>query len=386
MAVLLTCLVAFGPVSTDLYLASLPDMARAFATDAATVQLTLSGFLVGFAVMQLVYGPLSDRFGRRRAILGGICIYLAGSLVCLVAPSIEILIAGRVLQAVGACCGPVVGRAVVRDVYPRDQAGTVMSYMASAMALAPFLAPIAGGWAHALFGWRANFVLLFAFGLMLLVAVQRLLAETHPHPDQHALQPARLLGNYALLFRERRFVGYVLTVALSFGGMFTFISASSFVLIDVLHLPVQWFGLGFAVVVAGYITGGFVAGRLTHKVGFERMVGLGTLGCAGSGLLLAGLAFAGFSTLPAVLLPMMLFFLSAALVLPNCTAAAIAPFPRMAGVASAALGFVQILWGAGCGWLVANLYDGTARPLAGVVLVMGLGTLAAYHLLARARA
>lgn len=383
MAVLLTCLVAFGPVSTDLYLASLPDMARAFRTDAATVQLTLSGFLVGFAVMQLAYGPLSDRFGRRRAILGGICVYLAGTVVCIFAPSIEILIAGRVLQAVGACCGPVVGRAVVRDVYPREAAARVMSYMASAMALAPFVAPIAGGWCHALFGWQANFVLLLVVGLGLLLAVKRLLAETNPHPDRHALSPGRLLGNYARVFRDRHFLGCVLTVAMAFGGMFTFISASSFVLIDVLGLPVQWFGLGFSVVVAGYIVGGFLAGRLTATVGFERMVTAGTLGCAGSGLLLAGLAFAGVSSLPAVLLPMMLFFLSSALVLPNCTAAAIAPFPRMAGVASAGLGFVQILWGSACGWLVANLFDGSTRPLAAVVMAMGLATLAAHRLLAR---
>lgn len=383
VAALLTALVAFGPISTDLYLASLPDMARDFKTSVEMVQLTLSVFLAGFACAMLVYGPLSDRFGRRPVILAGVCIYLVGSVACMLAPTIETLIASRFLQALGACCGPVVGRAVVRDVYPKEQAARVLSYMASAMALAPFAAPIAGGWFHALFGWRSNFVLLALFGIILLAAVWRLLDETNQHKDPAALSPSGMLINYRTLLADRRVLGYMLTVALAFGGMFTFISGSSFVLIDVMGLPPALFGFGFAVVIAGYIAGGFVAGKWTGRVGLDRMILAGTMGCAGFGTLAALLAWSGITAMAALLLPLMGFFFSAALVLPNSTAGAIAPYARMAGAASALVGFLQMLGGATAGWLHAASFDHSTRPLATLAAVMGVAALVAFRLLVK---
>lgn len=383
VAVLLTALVAFGPISTDLYLASLPDMARAFGVGFERAQLTLSVFLAGFAAGMPLYGPLSDRFGRRPVILAGVVVYLAASLVCLAAPSMEVLIAGRLLQGLGACVGPVVGRAVVRDVYPRDQAARVMSYMASAMALAPFLAPILGGWLHSLFGWRACFALLALFGVVLLAGVARLLDETNAHRDVGALSPLTMLANYRRLLGDATVLGYAATVALVYAGMFVFISASSFVLIEVLGMAPALFGFAFAAVVAGYVAGGFIAGRQTSRLGIERMVRLGTLGCALSGGAAAALAWAGIATLPAVVGPLMLYFLCAALVLPNGTAAAIAPHPRMAGAASALVGFIQISAGALAGWGHALLFDHTTRPLGTLVAGFGLAALAAFSLSGR---
>jgi DHA1 family bicyclomycin/chloramphenicol resistance-like MFS transporter len=381
VAVLLTGLVAFGPVSTDLYLASLPDMGRYFDAPEQMVQLTLSVFLLGFATAMLAYGPISDRFGRRPALIGGVVLYLIGSVACMMASTIELLIASRFLQALGACCGPVVGRAVVRDVYPREQAAKVLSYMASAMALAPFVAPILGGWFHSLFGWRSNFALLALFGLVLLVGVWRLLEETNPHLDEHALSPVRMISNYKTLLSDRTVMGYTLTIAFGFSAMFIFISASSFVLIDVLRLPAALFGFGFAAVVAGYIVGGFVAGRWTHAIGLNRMILLGTIGAAACGVTAAALAWAGFQTLPAVLLPMMGLFLSSALVLPNATAGAIAPFPRMAGAASALVGFIQMTFGAGAGWLHGLTFDHSSRPLATLSAVLACLALASFLVL-----
>ncbi|CAA7618165.1 Major facilitator superfamily MFS_1 [Magnetospirillum sp. LM-5] len=383
VAALLTGLVAFGPISTDLYLASLPDMARDFHTSVEMVQLTLSVFLAGFATAMLIYGPLSDRFGRRPVLMAGVVIYLAGSLACMLAPTIEALIASRFLQALGACCGPVVGRAVVRDVYPREQAAKVLSYMASAMALAPFAAPIAGGWFHTLFGWRANFVLLALFGLVLLAGVWRWLDETNAHKDPHALSPLRMLGNYRALLTDRLVLGYTLTVAFTFGAMFTFISASSFVLIDVMGLAPAFFGFGFAIVISGYIVGGFVAGRWTGRIGLDRTVLMGAILCAAAGLVAAGLAWSNVQTFQAVLLPMMVLFLAAALVLPNSTAGAIAPHPRMAGSASAMVGFVQMVVGGTAGWLHAALFDHSTRALTSLAAVMACGALAVFLLLVR---
>lgn len=383
--VLLTALVAFGPVSTDLYLPSLPDIGRAFDTDVAMVQLTLSVFLAGFACAQLAYGPLSDRFGRRPVLLGGIATYFAASLFCLAAQSIEMLILGRFLQALGACCGPVLGRAIVRDVYPTPQAAKVLSYMASAMALAPAVAPIVGGWFHELFGWRSGFVLLAAFGAVLLVASALMLAETNTRPDPEAIRPSRMLANYLSLLTDRMYLGYVLTMSLAFAGMFSFISGSSFVLIDALGLSPGKFGFTFAVVVAGYISGGFIAARATGRLGLDRMIALGgALGTA-TAAVMAALAWSGVTGVIAVVAPMSVFFLSMALVLPNATAGAIGPYARMAGTASALAGFLQMGAGALAGLAVGRLHDGTARPMMTIILVTSLASLACFRLMVRAR-
>jgi len=162
---LLTALVALGPISTDLYLPSLPGLARDFGVAAADVQLTLSVFLIGLAVAQLIHGPLSDRFGRRPVLLTGLAIYVVASVACLLAPTIEVLIAVRFVQAVGACVGPVLARAIVRDVHGREGATRILAYMSAAMALAPAIGPIVGGFVEVWLGWRVNFLLLVAYGL-----------------------------------------------------------------------------------------------------------------------------------------------------------------------------------------------------------------------------
>ena len=379
--VLLTALVAFGPLSTDLYLPSLPALVTAFGTDIVTVQLTLSVFLVGFALAQLVYGPLSDRYGRRPALIGGVSIYLAASLACTIAASIDQLIVARAFQAVGACCGPVVARAVVRDVYGRDRAATVLAYLSMAMALAPAVGPVLGGLLTELFGWRANFVALSAIAVTVLAATLLLLGETNAHRDPDALRPARLLGNYILLFRDRSYVGYVLTVAGSYSGIFAFISGSSFVLIGRLQLSPFAYGLCFGGVVVGYMTGTFLAGRLSHRLGIDRMVRLGTLVSLAGGLLGAGLAAADVVSVAGIVGPMFLFIMGTGLALPNAMAGAVGPYPTMAGLASALLGFVQMLVAATVGVAVGHLHDGTALPMMGAVALMAAMAATAYRTL-----
>lgn len=383
VALLLTALVAFGPVSTDLYLPSLPAMTRAFDTTVSMVQLTLSVFTAGFAVAMLVYGPLSDRFGRRPVLLGGTVLYVLATLVCLFAPSIEALLAGRFLQALGACAGPVLGRAVVRDVYTREEAARMLSYMASAMALAPAVAPLIGGFLHATFGWQSNFVVLTVFGVLITVATWALLRETNAHRDPHALRPARLAYNYITLVKSRAFMGHTFCVSLAFGGLFSFISGSSFVVIDVLGVDPELFGFAFMAVVGGYITGAFGGGRLTGRIGIERMLFVGSAICAVAGTTGMVLAWSGIQTIPAVIGPIVLYFLGAALVMPNGTAGAIGPFPRMAGVASSLLGFLQMGTGSLAGYLVGLLHDGTTRVMTTSIGLMGLATLAVFLLAVR---
>ncbi len=380
VAALLTAVVAFGPVSTDLYLPSLPAMTRDFQVDVSMVQLTLSVFVAGFAVCQLIYGPLSDRFGRRPVLLGGIATFFAASIFCVFAPTIEALIVGRFLQAVGACAGPVLGRAVVRDVYPKEMAARVLSYMASAMGLMPAVAPMLGGLVFSLFGWRANFVVLALFGVALFIATLLMLEETNRQKDRHAIRPERIIGNYGRLLGDRRFLSNVLALAFGFAGLFGFISGSSFVLIDVLQVDPANFGFAFACVVVGYMSGSFISGRLGPRFGQDRLLRAGVLLGFLTALLMTGLAWAGIQTVPAVVGPASLFFLSVGLVLPNSTAAALSVFPTIAGSASGMLGFIQMTAGALSGWVVGRLHDGTTLPMAGTILFTSVLAMLAYLL------
>jgi DHA1 family bicyclomycin/chloramphenicol resistance-like MFS transporter len=377
--------VAIGALSIDMTLPSLPATAVALGTSPATVQLTVTLFLAGFAVAQLVHGPLSDRIGRRRVLLAGLLVYLAGGLACWAAPSAPLLIAGRLLQALGAGSGPVVGRAVIRDLYEPAEAARVLGYMGTAMALTPILAPIVGGVVHVALGWRAVYLTLAAFGALFLALAALLVPETNRRRDPDALRPGHLATNAADLLRDPAFLGYTLVVALMFGGQFAFISGSAFVLIEVLRMPPAVYGLCFGLVAFGIMTGSFLAARFAPRVGIDRLIAAATGLGAAAGALMAALAWAGVWTVPAVIGPMYAFAVGVGIVLPTAIAGAIGPFPRTAGLASAVLGFLQLTAAATYGMLVGRLYDGTPVPMAGAIAAAGLAAAGAHARLPRRR-
>lgn len=386
LALLLTTLVALGPLSTDLYLPALPGLTQVFATDVARVQLTLSVFLAGFAVAQLFYGPLSDRYGRRPAMLVGLGVYLLSSVACMLAPSIDTLIAARFFQALGACAGPVLGRAIVRDVYGPVQAARVLAYISGAMAIAPMIGPFIGGWLTVWFGWRANFAALVLFSAVQTAVVFTMLRESNAHRDPTATQPRRILENFRVLLASRRYLGYLLCVSFTYAALFSFISGSSFVLIDLHGLSPQWFGASFGVVVTGYICGTLVTGRFTLRLGPPRMVWMGALLGAAAGTLMVVLALFEVRSVWAILLPMFAYTAATGLVMPNAHGGALAPYPKMAGVASALMGFVQMALAAAVGIVVGHIYDGTAIPMTGAIALCGWAVLLSYCLLVRADA
>ncbi|OWJ67187.1 multidrug effflux MFS transporter [Inquilinus limosus] len=383
IAVVLTLLTGFGPMSTDVYLPSLPALVTAFGTDVATVQLTLSVFLVGFAVAQLVYGPVSDRFGRRPAILAGVAIFTAASIACALATSIEMLILCRFLQALGACCGPVLGRAVVRDLYGPERSARILAYMSMAMALAPAIGPMIGGVLQQEFGWQATFWLLVGFGVLMLASVLGLLGESNRHRDPLATSPTRLVRNYASLLRHRRYIGYVAIVACSYSAIFTFISGSSFVLSGMLGLSPPVYGACFGIVCVGYICGTFGSGRLTLRLGIDRMIAAGTLVMLAGAAAMAGLAASGVFTVWAVVGPFFVVMIGVGLTLPNAIAGAIGPFPAMAGTASALMGFLQMTLAALVGIAIGHATGTDGLPMALSVLATTLGALAAFRFLVR---
>lgn len=383
LAILLTTLVALGPLSTDLYLPALPTLAQAFATDAARVQLTLSVFLAGFAVAQLFYGPLSDRYGRRPVMLFGLVLYLVSSVACMLATSIDALILARFFQALGACAGPVLGRAIVRDVYGPVQAARVLAYISGAMAIAPMIGPLLGGWLTVWFGWRANFAALSLFSAVQVTATSLLLGESNAHRDPGATRPRQILGNFGELLSARLYLGYLLCFSFSYAALFSFISGSSFVLIELYGLSPQWYGASFGFVVTGYISGTMASGKLTLRLGPPRMVLMGAFLGTAAGTLMAALALLEVHSVWAILLPMFAFMVATGLVMPNAIGGALAPYPKMAGSASALMGFVQMSLSAGVGIAVGHAYAGTAIPMAGAIALCGWMVLASYFLLVR---
>jgi DHA1 family bicyclomycin/chloramphenicol resistance-like MFS transporter len=370
--VLLTAVVGLGALSIDMFLPSLPAIATAFASPPATVQLTITLFLMAFAAAQLIYGPLSDRFGRRGVLIVGLALYAAAGLACALAPTIGILIGARVLQALGGGAGPVVARAVIRDLYDRERAARVFSYMAMVQSLNPMLAPVVGGYLHEAFGWRAIFHVLAGAGALFVALMAAGVRETNVRRDPTALQPGALGRNVAVLLTDRAYVAYVLVNALMFGGQFAFISGSSFVLIGILGVSPSAFGFCFGAVALGIMTGTFLSGRFGGRLGLERTILCGTSLGAAAGLVLTALAWSGVLSVASIVAPMYVFAVGLGLTLPNGMAGAIGPFPQMAGLAAAVAGFLQMTGSALYAVAVGRFYDGTARPMTTAIALAGV--------------
>ena len=379
LGVLLTAIVGVGALSIDMFLPSLPTIAAVFDTGAASAQLTVTLFLAGLAVSQLVWGPLSDRLGRRRVLLAGLTVYALAGAACAFVPGIRALIAARVIQAVGAGSGPVIARAVVRDLYEPAHAARILAAMGTAQALTPILAPIIGGWVHALAGWHAVFLVQAGFGGVFLLAASAVVPETNVHAGTRATEP--IGRRLAVLLGHPRYLAYVAVAALMFGGQFAFITGSSFALIGLLGVSPTTYGLCFAAVAAGLMAGNFVSVKIGARFGVDAMIRAGTTIGAAAGLVMAGLAWAGVATVASVIVPMFGFAFGLGFVLPNAAAGAIGPFPRMAGLASAVLGFVQLTGSALYAVGVSRFYDGTLRPMTTAVATAGIAAAVAFSLL-----
>jgi DHA1 family bicyclomycin/chloramphenicol resistance-like MFS transporter len=379
---LLTAIVGMGALSIDMFLPSLPTIAAIFDARPATAQLTVTLFLAGLAVAQLVWGPLSDRYGRRRVLLVGLALYALAGGACAAAPTMGALIGARLVHAAGASSGQVIARAVVRDLYEPSRAARILAAMGTAQALTPILAPVIGGVVHAVAGWRAVFVVLGAFGLVFLAGAARIVPETNADAGA-AGEP--VTGRLAALLQHPRYAGYVAAVALMFGGQFAFITGSSFALITVLGVTPGVYGLCFGAVACGIMAGNFVSVSVGPRIGIDGMIRAGTAVGAASGLGMAALTWAGVASVPAVVVPMFGYALGLGLVTPNAVAGAIGPFPRMAGLASAVLGFTQLTGSALYAFVVASFYDGTLRPMTTAVATAGVAAFVTFSLVLRRR-
>ncbi len=373
----LIALTAIAPLAIDMFLPSMPTMAEEFGVPNSTMQLAVTLFLLAFAASQLVYGPTSDRFGRRPVLIAGLLMFIAGGALALFAASAEMLIAGRIIQGLGGGAGPALGRAMVLDIFGPSRATRIISYMTIVTPLAPAIAPIIGGLLQDFFDWRSVFVTLIAIGVVLLVGYRALLPETNRSRDRSALGALQMGRNYRALLSSRIFFAYALMGGLMFSGQLVFISGSSFVLIDELGLSAGMFGVSFGFVAVGIMCGAWLASRLVGRWLNARIVLLGSALAATAGTAMVLLAWADIANAWAVIGPMFLVAGGFGIARPPAMAGALIPFPQMAGLASAVLGFSQMA--------VATLYNitfSTLVPVNQAALATGVAAAATTSLVA----
>ena len=386
LTALLAALSAVAPLTTDMYLPSLPNIAQQLSASTAQVQLTISAYLIGFALGQIFYGPLSDRHGRKPVLLCAVALYCVASLVCALSTSVEMLIVARFAQALGGFGGVVLARAIVRDLYSGARAGRELSLIGSVTALAPVLAPVVGGILQTGFGWRSIFVTLVIAGLASGGMVWLRLPETLATRAAEPGSPVNMLKSYRVVARHPAFLAYLGISTASYAGLFAWISGASFVLQNLYGLTPFNFGIAFALGSIGYMTGTLIAARLVARLGLDGIIGLGSVAVSIGGLGMVAAVALGLTSAISLVLPVAVYLAGLGMVLPQTIAGAMTPFPERAGTASALLGFIQQSAAALCGAVVGWLLGANAWPIAIAVAVMGCTTLAIWLSTRRLRA
>lgn len=374
----LALMTAMGPISTDIYVPSLPQLAEEFGASPTRVQWTLSAYLIGFGVSQIFYGPLSDKFGRKPLLLAGFAIFLASTLASMAATSIDMLIAARAFQGAGGAGPIIVVRAIVRDLYEGARAGRQMSVMSTIMGIAPIAGPTVGGMLAVWFSWRASFIVMFVLVAGLTATAALLLPETLKRKQEASLSLGGIFASFRIIFADPRWRVYSTLNCLGHTGLFTFIAASPFILQNVYGLTPLQFGFFFSMCSVTFVLGAGIGSRLVTRLGLDRTISIG-IGCYFVGGILQASGILLFPESPvALLIPEMIFFCGVGFVMPHSIAAALTPFPDRAGAAASLQGFLQMTFSACVGLAVASMIGATAWPLVAATLLLGLGAAAVF--------
>lgn len=379
LSIVLSTMMAFGPLSIDMYLPALPEIGRDLAATPAAVQMSLSGFFLGFGIGQLVWGPLGDRLGRRGPIAAGIALFVLGSVGCALTGDATHLAAWRFVQAFGSCAAPVLARAMVRDLYPQDQAARMLSLMMLIMSVAPMAAPLVGGQVLAHFGWRTIFYGMAGFGLLAMVTLFTI-PESLPASRRSGQSIAGMAFGYVRLLGNRRYLAYALSGGFFFGGMFAYIAGTPFVYIEHFGVAPQLYGLLFGLNVVGMTIFNVINRRLVQTIGSDRVLRAGALAGAVFALALAATGVTGAFGLAGIVVPLFAYLSMTGLIAANAMAGAMSVNPTVAGAASGLAGTLQFGIGALTAALTGWLADGTPAPM--VLVIGGMGIAAALAALA----
>jgi DHA1 family bicyclomycin/chloramphenicol resistance-like MFS transporter len=383
LTLLLGILIALSALGTDLYVPALPDVAASFASPVSAVQLTLTTYFLGLAAGQLIWGPLSDRYGRRPVLLAALGLMLAVTAAAPFVPSIEALIAARLAQGLGMSGGVVVARSIVRDLHAHEQAARLLARMMVVFSIVPIAAPVSGALLTTHAGWRAIFWTFALIACGLIVAVAAGLRETAP-AERRSAHPAQIARGLGAILSDRRFQAPLLVFLCCQMAILAWVASSAFTLAH-MGVPVDAYGWMFAGVMLGQIAGAWVTSRFVLRLGSARLMRGGSWLVLGGGLTVAALAWAGADHWLALVAPFAVLLFGTALILPSATALALSPFPQAAGSASSLIGAVGFTAGAILSTLLGALFDGTPRPMATAAALASLAAFAFERRLARGK-
>jgi DHA1 family bicyclomycin/chloramphenicol resistance-like MFS transporter len=373
----LTTASSLGMVASTIYVPSIPAIASALETSIARVQFTFVGYLLAFALSMLVLGPLSDRYGRRRTIIAGLMLSALGSVACALSPTIEFLIAARVVQGIGACSGLVVGRAITRELWARDAAARIIAGRAIAATLMQAFAPVLGGYVQGCFGWRANFVVVAVLACAAIVLVIRCVPQdcSADHPP---FRIGAILAGYRNLIGTRRFLSYAFTAAGSHAGFHIFAAGAPAVLIAGLGVRAEDYGFYAALPPMGFLVGSFLSNRLAQRLGIDGLVAIGSLVLVPAGSTMVTLALLGATSPYAIIAPMILVCCGSGLITPNATAGSLGVNAGFVGTAAGLGSFMQMTGAAAATAALSLGPAGSPVMLASVIALAGLFAVTAF--------
>ena len=361
-------LVAYAAVATDLYLPALPAIVDEFNVSEAQGQLTLSLFMLGMAVGQLFFGPLSDFYGRLPVVTVGTVFFIATSVACAAAPSIEFMWVTRFIQGLAASSGPVIARAIVSDRYHGPRAAQVMSMLGAAMAVIPLIAPTIGSWILVVFDWRATYLALAVFAIAVLMGLRQF-QESAPAIGQGGVDIGRIFRLFSRCLSTMRFIGYQVCGTATYSAILAYLSTVAFFMRDVFELPSQYFGYAFAISVAGFMVGALLCSRLVMRLGTNPTMTIGVVLTLLAAIVQWWAAPGGSANISLLAVSSWGLFFGIGLTSANAAMGAISLFPQSVGAASAVFGFIHATVAAIAGFIAGQLYDGTLVPTATIMLI-----------------
>jgi DHA1 family bicyclomycin/chloramphenicol resistance-like MFS transporter len=377
---ILGLLTAIGPFSIDMYLPAFPEIAKGLNTTVAKIMLSLSSFFIGISIGQFIYGPLLERFGRKKPLYVGLILYLLASIGCALATSANALIAFRLLQALGGCAGMVASRAIVRDMFKANEMAKVFSTLMLVVAVSPIIAPTLGGYIAAVASWRLVFAALILVNIIIIIGVYFFLPESKQPDPSYSLKAGAITRSFIGILVNPRFYAYALTGAIAYGGLSAYVSGSPNVFMETFGVSEKQFGWIFAIVAVGIISASQANNIALKKYTSERIIQYALTCQSILGLTLAALAFFGVAELYSTIALIFLFLACQGFVFPNSSALSLASFGHNAGTASALMGGIQMAVGAGASALVSLLQNHTAVPMSGVMAFCSVSAFAVFML------